>query len=778
VTRGYLQGATISADGTKAYTAFDDGSISAYDIASGALLGHWQVGSTLGGIDVTTDGRFLVAVEREMVTNGGPGWGSSSTIAVHRLDLATGQVQTFTTAATGYDGTFYDVATTSGGKVVLTQDFQGSGWVPLTTLDLDTGVFTRGSQVYAQAGVLSVSQDHSKILFGPQNISDAPLFIYTSGSGITDSRGGYQNNISGFNRGLQAITTTGNLAAQALGSQIYIFDAHLQFVTNLGQAHPELDSVAGLAFSANGASLYVLDSDSDRVFEFSTANWSITRAIPINFDLQTTAAAYGDRLSMSADGHYMFVLGETYFQKIDLIQVLSDGPTDGADQITGTAAADTLYGFAGNDRLDGGAGSDTMRGGAGDDVYVVDSIYDSVVEANNAGNDTVVTSVSMTLPYSVEALVGAGSAAISLTGDARTNSLTGNSGDNIITGGARSDTLTGGGGADRFVYGAVADSESFDYDFITDFTTGSDQLDLRGVTPTEVSLVSSGAATFVFVNAPGGPMTIAANGQVNGSDVLTHDGHGVYMIGDGAANTLVGGSTGDVIQSGAGDDVIVGGGGGDVIFGQAGADTIKYLSVLDSNADGSDGLFVFETGVDKVDLSAVHPSEVSLIRSGGSTFLFASTPQGAMQLATVGYDLNGRDVITGDGHGFYMIGDSVADTLIGGATGDVIQANGGDDIVIGGGGGDAIWGGAGADVFKYLAASDSNSAGTDTIFDFQSGVDKIDLSALRTGASDTLGIVNSGGSTFLFIDLHGDGVGDMTIQLNGTASITTSDYLF
>jgi Ca2+-binding RTX toxin-like protein len=124
-----------------------------------------------------------------------------------------------------------------------------------------------------------------------------------------------------------------------------------------------------------------------------------------------------------------------------------------------------------------------MRGGAGDDVYVVDSIYDSVVEANNAGNDTVVTSVSMTLPYSVEALVGAGSAAISLTGDARTNSLTGNSGDNIITGGARSDTLTGGGGADRFVYGAVADSESFDYDFITDFTTGSDQLDLRGVPP-------------------------------------------------------------------------------------------------------------------------------------------------------------------------------------------------------------------------------------------------------------------------------------------------------
>jgi serralysin len=250
------------------------------------------------------------------------------------------------------------------------------------------------------------------------------------------------------------------------------------------------------------------------------------------------------------------------------------------------------------------------------------------------------------------------------------------------------------------------------------------------------------------------------------------------MIGDGAANTLVGGANGDVIQSGAGDDVIIGGGGGDVLFGQAGADTFKYLAASDSNANGSDGLFVFETGVDKVDLSAVHPSEVSLIRSGGSTFLFASTPNGAMQLATVGYDLNGRDIITGDGHGFYMIGDSTADTLIGGSTGDVIQAGAGNDIVIGGGGGDAIWGGAGADVFTYLAATDSNSAGTDTIFDFQSGVDKLDLTALRTGASDVYGVAVSGGSTFIFVDLHGDGVGDMTIQLNGTAGIVSGDVLF
>jgi Ca2+-binding RTX toxin-like protein len=94
----------------------------------------------------------------------------------------------------------------------------------------------------------------------------------------------------------------------------------------------------------------------------------------------------------------------------------------------------------------------------------------------------------------------------------------------------------------------------------------------------------------VFVNTPGGPMTIAANGQVNGADVQVHNGHGFYMIGDGAANTLVGGANGDVIQAGAGDDVIIGGGGGDVLFGEAGADTFKYLAASDSNAAGADGI--------------------------------------------------------------------------------------------------------------------------------------------------------------------------------------------
>jgi serralysin len=149
-----------------------------------------------------------------------------------------------------------------------------------------------------------------------------------------------------------------------------------------------------------------------------------------------------------------------------------------------------------------------------------------------------------------------------------------------------------------------------------------------------------------------------------------------------------------------------------------------------------------------------------------------------MQLATIGYDLNGQDIITGDSHGIYMIGDETANTFVGGVNADIIQTGDGDDVVVGGGGGDVLYGQAGADMFRYLAASDSTAANTDSIFDFQSGVDKLDLTAVRTGAADVLGVYSTGGSTFVFVDLHGDGVGDMTIQLTGTAAISSSDYLF
>jgi VCBS repeat-containing protein len=85
------------------------------------------------------------------------------------------------------------------------------------------------------------------------------------------------------------------------------------------------------------------------------------------------------------------------------------------------------------------------------------------------------------------------------------------------------------------------------------------------------------------------------------------------------------------------------------------------------------------------------------------------------------YGGSGNDTIEGNG------GD---DTIHGGSGSDTINGNDGNDTIIGGYGGDQLTGSKGDDTFVYLSANDSNSTQFDTISDFTSGTDKINLAAL------------------------------------------------
>ncbi|HEY8383379.1 MAG TPA: calcium-binding protein [Microvirga sp.] len=122
----------------------------------------------------------------------------------------------------------------------------------------------------------------------------------------------------------------------------------------------------------------------------------------------------------------------------------------------GSAFANTLIGNTGANRLDGGAGADVLRGGAGNDTYVVDVASDSV--SDNAGIDTVETSVTYTLSGEIENLTALGLANADLTGNALANALTGNGAANVLRGGAGDDVLQGGAGNDRLFGGAGRDA--------------------------------------------------------------------------------------------------------------------------------------------------------------------------------------------------------------------------------------------------------------------------------------------------------------------------------
>ncbi|MCW5662668.1 MAG: hypothetical protein KIT35_02435 [Piscinibacter sp.] len=155
---------------------------------------------------------------------------------------------------------------------------------------------------------------------------------------------------------------------------------------------------------------------------------------------------------------------------------------------TGNGLNNVLTGNAANNVLNGGIGNDTMRGGAGNDTYDVNVLSDVIVEAANAGTDTVRTALSYTLGTNLERLVLTGTAAVNGTGNTAANTLTGNSagntlnglaGNDVLNGGAGNDTLIGSVGADVLTGGANNDAFLFNskvgVDTVTDFDTVADR---------------------------------------------------------------------------------------------------------------------------------------------------------------------------------------------------------------------------------------------------------------------------------------------------------------
>ena len=118
----------------------------------------------------------------------------------------------------------------------------------------------------------------------------------------------------------------------------------------------------------------------------------------------------------------------------------------------------------------------------------------------NAGTDTVQASISYTLPTGVENLtLIAGAGNINATGNAADNVIIGNDGNNILTGKAGIDTLTGGAGIDTFAF-ATGDSSAAagQHDLITDFTPGTDLVDLTGI---DADTTAAGQDAFRFLGS-------------------------------------------------------------------------------------------------------------------------------------------------------------------------------------------------------------------------------------------------------------------------------------
>ncbi|WP_299926345.1 hypothetical protein [uncultured Pelagimonas sp.] len=211
----------------------------------------------------------------------------------------------------------------------------------------------------------------------------------------------------------------------------------------------------------------------------------------------------------------------------------------GNDTLTGNNGEDTLRGEDGNDRMFGGndndtlagnAGDDYLRGGNGDDMFYGGTGADDM--DGEAGNDTLDGGLG-------DDLVRGGGDDDELNGNRGADTLVGNSGDDMIFGGADddriiggtgADTMTGDGGADTFVFSNVNQSlHSGPRDVITDFTAGTDMIDLSGFAGTLTFVTSyTGAGNEVRYNDSIGRLYIDVDGD-NASDFSVDLGAGAGL---------------------------------------------------------------------------------------------------------------------------------------------------------------------------------------------------------------------------------------------------------
>jgi Ca2+-binding RTX toxin-like protein len=370
---GDILDAVSSPIGQTVYISDKEGYVSAYNTGTGNVEGRWKVGTSLTGMDVSGDGRYLVASESQAEDF----YSQTPEIKVHVLDLKTGIVKDFTASNFGSSG-FSDAGFVADGRILLTQSLiGGSGFQPLTVLDLATGTFSKIDSGFGQDATISVSDDHETFLMAPQNATGSPLAIFTQQKGLSDT---HWNSAGGMNQGVQAISGDGAYAANSLN----IYDKGLNYIANLGKDHPEIKGVYGEDFSSDGQHLFVVDSVADKIFEFSTASWQLEQAFSIGVDVAwgniahtPNPSIYGDNVIVS--GGLMIISSPTSVITVNLTGLVADGGTDHDDILNGGPGADLLQGFGGNDILIGGAGDDTLVGGRGSDTLTGGAGHDTFI---------------------------------------------------------------------------------------------------------------------------------------------------------------------------------------------------------------------------------------------------------------------------------------------------------------------------------------------------------------------------------------------------------------
>lgn len=261
-------------------------------------------------------------------------------------------------------------------------------------------------------------------------------------------------------------------------------------------------------------------------------------------------------------------------------------------------------------------------------------------------------------------------------------------------------------------------------------------------------------------------------------------------LGGSGADRITGNIYANRLDGAAGNDTIWGGGGNDTIVGGTGADTMLGGAGNDVYLADNVGEKIFET---TTQTSTVNAGGTDLVQS--SVSLSLNTHAGVRFVENL--TLTGTANLNGTGNGLAntLTGNGGANTLSGLSGNDVLRGNGGADRLIGGLGVDQLYAGVDSqrDVFVFDDLHTGTGAARDSVFNFVSGIDDLDLGQIdadsATAGDDgfafggaaagahSVWLAASGADVIVFGDVNGDAVADFEIRIAAIGSLGAGDFV-
>jgi hypothetical protein len=280
------------------YISTSRGVIERYDLATETLLDPLPVGTNLYGIDISADGRWLVAQEGASTGTGG----QYLKIDLNLVDAGAAPANYLTRigyANYSLESGGWDIARTARGTFAADGRFAGSGWVPVRDIDPATNGtpnMPTFNNVRQDTGI-GRSPDGRYLIYTESNISSGPITIYDTVTNQVVKAIDTSTFLSGES---SAVNRDGTLFGVHLGGT-RIYNRALQTVTTL----TSIDG--GTAFDPVSDAFYGINSATDQLLVYNTSDWSIANTVALGENVPGSAAMGNGVMTVALDGGQIFV---------------------------------------------------------------------------------------------------------------------------------------------------------------------------------------------------------------------------------------------------------------------------------------------------------------------------------------------------------------------------------------------------------------------------------------------------------------------------------------